>query len=234
MCELLSKRHKLWAIKEYFQESNHYDADNEHRNQLKKLPIKYLLVFLTTFAITVWGYYELAGWQMRLLTIGIYYTLFLVLRMFQFSLCFEMIKLELEQINRDLLQLNKIKYTIDQKAIKVRLINIRETYEKVLMVTGTINSVNSFSFLTMISMISCATICCTYWMMLYLMKNIVIINFTVGFCYMFPPIILMYMVTKPAQDCINLVSCLFLANISLFRHFFGNESSFNGINFIAQ
>lgn len=208
MIELLRSREMLETVIRHFQQT-HTWTNTKHSRKLNQMSLKYVLAFVSLFLISISGNIELAGIQVRQVCVWVYYIMFLLLRTYQFSIAFELIKLELEHINHDLLQLNKIKYTIDQAAIRIRLINIREAYQKVLKLTGLINNACPYSLLSMGMLMACSTVCTTYWMVLSLLKNVQIINFTIFFCQVFPTIVMMVMVTKPCQDCSDLVSDLF-------------------------
>lgn len=203
--ELMTSREKLVTIVKYFENTPAW-ADNEHRKKLNQLSVKYFLGFCILFFISIAGNYQLAGFQARQMFVWTYYCLFLILRMLQFSIAFEMIKLDLDQINRELLELNRAKYCTEQTTMTSRLVNTRQTYEKTLKITELINSSSGFSIMSMSMLMACASICTTYWMVLSLLKNIQIINSTILFCQVFPPMVLILMITKPCQACSSLVS----------------------------
>lgn len=192
------------TIVKYFQNTPAW-ADNEHRKKLNQLSVKYFLVFIILFLISIAGNYQLAGLQPRQIVVWAYYSVFIILRVVQFVFAFEMIKLDLEQINQELVELNKNKHSIDQATMSSRLVNIRESYEKVLKITGLINTSSGFSILSMSMLLACGSICTTYWMVLSLLKNIQIINSSILFCQVFPPVVLILLLTKPCQACSSLV-----------------------------
>lgn len=202
--ELLFFREKLKIILKHF-ELTHTWANSHHCKKLRRLAHKYLSFFVLLSIVELTGNIELAGIQVRQIFVWLYYIMFQILRVFQFSIAFEMVKLELEQINNDLHHLNKVKYTITHASMRIRLINIRTAYERVYNLSMMINNSNAYSLLSLSILMATSATCTAYWMVLALLKNVKIIDTTVFLCTLLPVCVLMMMVIKPCQDCHNLV-----------------------------
>lgn len=112
----------------------------------------------------------------RQYVIMVYYQIIIELKVFEFIIAYDIIRVQLEILKDDLVDLNSRKYFIKPKMLTMKLINIREFYEGLHDTVTLVNDTGAYTLLTIFILFASSFASMTYWLVLGLLKNIQVLT----------------------------------------------------------
>lgn len=200
-----------------------YALANEHSKRfsekLFKLKIKSVLVPLLVVMKGVWmiGIFRFFGLEA---VTFVYFNCFMLLRSVQFHMIADGIRVKLEIINEDLIDLLKVdKFTVDLKVVKTKMEKIRSDYVRLKDLSIAVNDSNGWSMLCLAFLFACFLICISYWFILSLFKEIMMLKPYESICYIFVLFLVLAVTADPCTQCLGLVNSVPILNALITNKF---------------
>lgn len=189
------------------------DPSKQLSNKLFKLKLKGAIMLpILTVMIGVWVIGMLKYFSFEAL-IMIYFNCFMLLRSAQVYMIADGIRIKLEMINEDmmdLLETEKGKVTVDLMSVRARMEKIRTDYLCLKDLTIVFNDSDAWSLFCVILLFNSVLICNSYWLLLGLYKNIEMLEPYESICYIIATFLVLAIINQPCTLCLNLVGFLFL------------------------
>lgn len=182
------------------------ESGQRFSDKLFKLKLKCVLVPLLAVMIGVWidGLFTVFG--LEALTF-VYFNSFMLLRSVQFHMMADSIRIQLELINEDLVNLLEIeKVSIDLQYVRVKMEKIRTDYIRLKDISIAVNECTAWSALSLILLYASFLICVTYWFLLSLFKDILMLEAYQSICYILVLFLVLAISSDPCTQCIGLVT----------------------------
>lgn len=138
----------------------------------------------------------------------IYFNCFMLLRSAQIYMIADAIRIKLEIINEDAMDLidtEKEKASIDLSSVRAKMEKIRKEYLCLKDLTICLNDADGWSMLCIILLFTCFLICTCYWFMLSLIRDIVMLESYESLCYILMTFLVLAIINHPCTQCLNLV-----------------------------
>lgn len=174
-----------------------------------------LIVPVLALMKSVWlyGLFKVFGLEA---TPFIYFNCFMLLRTIQFYMVADGIRIKLELINEDLIDLlntekdkRTIGHTIDLQSVRAKIEKIRSDYLYLKDLTITLNDSDGWSMLFVTLLFTCLLICSSYWFMIGLFKDIIVLETYQNVFYIIFNFSILAIISDPCTQCIGLVRCVF-------------------------
>lgn len=178
--------------------------------QLKVKAIMLIPLKLVMFGIYLNGLFSVFGNESFVV---LYFTFFMFLRVIQFYMVVDVVRMKLEILNEDLLDLlktEKSKPVMDLKVIRVRMEKIRSDYVYLKDMSVILNDAFAWSIFFLVLLFTTFLICCTYWFLLSLLKDVVTLKPYESICYILVTFMILAFTNQPCAQCLNLVNFYFI------------------------
>lgn len=230
LIESYSNRQELLAVlDDLFVIAN--EQSKKFYNKLFRLQFKgfFLVPFsMTMFGIWLRGLFNVFGVAAFSFT---YFNVFMFLRVIQFYVVVDGIRIKLELLNEDLvdlLRIEKKKSITDLKSIRAKMEKIRIDYLNLKDVSRMLNDAGTWSILCMACLYTSFLITFTYWFLLSLKKDMLMLQPHESICYIIVTFLTLAVTTHPCSQCLSLVISEFF--FLILKNYFSQQKIYRALN----